>query len=342
MTGIESSTSAVWKAVGEALDGRGWHWHAVAVERLPEAAGRVSTALREAALSPETADSDGELREAARAELPVELPTARSVVIGALAQPVTQATLIVDGVERTFVVPPHYAGYEETPKRFAALVAEAVAGHGERAAQARVPLKTLAAGSGLARYGRNNIAYVDGLGSYLALAACAVSAPPPADAGWGVAQALSACESCDACARACPTGAIPDRPRGEAKNGVKGEAKGDTHSGAKGGSRFVLRADRCLTMINEDLDPIPSWVDPAWHSCAVGCLRCQQICPANARVELKVEEPVRFSAAESAAILAGDQAALNDAGAGVADRLAACGLDYGAGLIARNLHLLLP
>ena len=70
------------------------------------------------------------------------------------------------------MVPPHYAGYETVPDGLAAAVEAAVAPFGRRAARIEPPLKTLAAGAGLARYGRNNIAYVPGLGSYLQLAAC--------------------------------------------------------------------------------------------------------------------------------------------------------------------------
>jgi epoxyqueuosine reductase len=303
----------IWSALGEALDGHGWRWRAVAVERLPEASLRVSAALDEIGLTPETADSDGELLHAARAELPPESTDARALVIGALARPVTQATLVVDGVERTVVVPPHYAAYYETPRRFAALVNAVLALHGHAAVEARMPFKTLAAGSGLARYGRNNIAYVDGLGSYLQLAACAVDVPAPADAVWGEARALDACASCVACERACPTGAIT-------------------------GEAFVIRADRCLTMLNEGDDPFPDWVEPGWHTCAVGCLACQKVCPENAGIDLRVEEPVRFDAEESAAIMAGDEAPRDER---TAAKLALCGLDYEPGPMARNLHALL-
>ena len=293
MTGARSDADGLWKAVGEAADG-------------------VATALSEASLA---TDYDDELLVAARAELPPKLPDACSVVIGAIARPVTQATLVVDGVEHTFVVPPHYAGYDEIPRRFAAIVADTLAAHGRPAAQARVPLKTLAAGSGLALYGRNNIAYVEGLGSYLQLAACATDLPAPPEAEWTEARALAACEGCTTCARACPTGAIT-------------------------GERFTLQTGRCLTAVNEDDAPFPAWVDPAWHTCAVGCLRCQQACPENAGVTLRVEEPVRFDERESAAILAGDGSALHDGD--IAARRAACGIDYDAALIARNLRLLLP
>jgi hypothetical protein len=69
----------------------------------------------------------------------------------------------------------------------------------------------------------------------------------------------------------------------------------------------------------------------------VGCLRCQQVCPENATVELRVEDPVVFDEDESAAILAGSEAIGSpDARA----KLERCGLDYSPALISRNLHAL--
>ena len=154
-------------------------------------------------------------------------------------------------------MPPHYAGYRTVPDGLTAVVAEALAAGGHRAVRFEPPLKTLAAGSGLARYGRNNVAYVPGLGSYLMLAACATDAPPPAGTPWSEPRQLARCERCTACLRACPAGAIR-------------------------ADRFLLQTDRCLTSTNESEAPFPDWVDPAWHHAAVGCLRCQQSCPENA------------------------------------------------------------
>ena len=150
---------------------------------------------------------------------------------------------------------------------------------GHRAAGFTPPLKALAACAGLARYGRNTIAYVPGLGSYLILAACVTDASPPKDAPWAEPLPLARCERCRACLRACPTGAIR-------------------------ADRFALATERCPTFVNEDLAPFPEWVDPAWHSCAVGCLRCQQACPENAEVDLVIEPREVFDEGESAAILA--------------------------------------
>ncbi len=146
------------------------------------------------------------------------------------------------------------------------------------------------------------------------LAACATDAPPPAGAAWDEPLELDRCERCSACLRACPSEAI--RP-----------------------DRFLLQTDRCLTTVNEDEAPFPDWVDPAWHHCAVGCLRCQQACPENAGVELHVAPAEVFDEAESAAILAA--APTEELGAATREKLARCGLDYSPALIARNLHALI-
>jgi epoxyqueuosine reductase len=286
----------------------------VAAERLGAVGERVAAAIGGADL-PTAFRAD--LTMAARVELPESAESVsprRSVVIGALASPVTRATLIVDGATHTFVVPPHYAGYHEAPARFASIVAGVLDDYGHHASEARVPLKTVAVASGLARYGINNIAYVEGLGSYLRLAACVTDAPPPADAVFTEARRLGGCGGCTACLHACPTGAVP-------------------------GDRFVLHADRCLTAVNESEEPFPEWVDPAWHTCAVGCIRCQQVCPENAIVTLRVEPPQLFDDTESAAILAAAQS--SSLAPETRAKLAACGLDYAPVIIARNLRALL-
>jgi epoxyqueuosine reductase len=146
------------------------------------------------------------------------------------------------------------------------------------------------------------------------LAACVTDAPPPDDAVWAEPQALARCERCSACLRACPSGAVR-------------------------ADRFMLDTERCLTWINEDERPFPSWVEPAWHSCAVGCLRCQQACPENAGVDLIVAPAEVFDEGETSAILTGTPAAELDRD--TAAKLRRCGLDYDSALIARNVRALL-
>lgn len=305
------TTPPDWTSVLDALAAAGWTARVVAAERMVELRHRVAGVLASGELPGSTARRlSGEVAFA----WPGGVPEARAVVVAAAPRPLTRATLTVGGEPREVVVPPHYAGYRTVPDGLAEALGEALAQSGHRAARFEPPLKTLAACSGLARYGRNNVAYVPGLGSYLMLAACATDAPPPPDAVWAEPLQLGRCERCSTCLRACPSGAI--RP-----------------------DRFLLQTDRCLTTANEDEAPFPDWVDPAWHHCAVGCLRCQQSCPENAAVELRIAPAEALDERETAAVLAaapGDRLP-----AATREKLERCGLDYSPTLIARNLHALL-
>jgi epoxyqueuosine reductase len=153
---------------------------------------------------------------------------------------------------------------------------------GSRIERVSAPLKSLAARLGLVRYGRNNLTYCPGFGSYLQLFGYVTDAPLPIPQGWQPSEPalLPTCESCTACRDACPTGAI-------------------------GEDRVLLRAERCLTSVNENPGPWPAWL-PRRALRLVGCLSCQTVCPENAGLTV-TESGVTFSPEETEAILA-DQA----------------------------------
>jgi epoxyqueuosine reductase len=304
-------TDDLWAAVTTAAAKAGWVVGVVDVARLDAVGARVTGVL---AASGFTDDDIASLGEEAVIDWRDKLQGSRSVVVGAVPRPLTLATLTIGGTEHTVPVPPHYAGYETTPDGLTAAVSTALAPSGRHAVRVEPPLKTLAAGAGLARYGRNNITYVPGLGSYLQLAACLTDLQAPADAAWGESQQLDRCERCSLCLRACPTGAIRS-------------------------DRFLLQTDRCLTWVNEARAPFPDWVDPAWHTCAVGCLRCQQVCPENAAVDLVVSPAEVLDEEESAAVLAARPQA--ELGEETVAKLRRSGLDYAPRLIARNLRVLI-
>ena len=146
-------------------------------------------------------------------------------------------------------------------------------------AAGRLPLKRLAVMSGFARYGRNNICYIEGMGSNFSF--LALYTDLPCDEGeWGEARLAPSCEGCAQCVSACPTGAIL-------------------------ADRFLIDNERCLSYLNESGEPFPAWFDQrALHS-VYDCLRCQASCPMNAGERGKTVGPIRFDAAETGLLLEG-------------------------------------
>ena len=236
----------------------------------------------------------------------------RSLVVAALPQPFSRAVFTVGGKRLPFEIPPTYGSYDETMEGLRQRLQQASEDR-FRFVTVRLPSKSLAVCSGLAAWGRNNIAYVNDWGSYLFLGSFVSDCEPDTE-GWVGPSLLQRCESCIACARACPTGAID-------------------------GDRVLLHTERCLTFLNEGDDPFPEWLAASAHECPVGCLACQRACPENAGRE--VLGPVsEFSAAETSLLRGG--VSVNDLDADLRNRLNLCGLlDY-LPQLPRNLGVLLP
>ena len=211
---------------------------------------------------------------------PDSLPEARSMIVVAVPQPQTRVTFTWDGEPVRFIIPPTYFE-QKTENRVRELLARVLEPAGYRVAEAVLPKKLLAVRSGLATYGKNNISYVPGMGSFFGLVAVYSDLPAQED-NWREPQMMETCQNCSACLRHCPVGAIPSE-------------------------RFLLRAERCITFHNEKPGdvPFPAWIDPAWHNCLVGCLHCQRVCPQNKEFLHWVEERVEFSQEETALLLQG-------------------------------------
>jgi epoxyqueuosine reductase len=203
------------------------------------------------------------------------LPEACSIIVVASPQPPTKVFFGSHAV----IIPPTYI-YSDIWKKQLELVTDFLRPRGYHVARARLPFKTLAVRSGLGRYGRNNICYIRGMGSFFRLAAF-YSDMPCEDDGWGAPKVMQLCQTCKLCMDKCPTGCIP-------------------------ADHFLIHADRCLTHFNESENPLPGWLKPEWHNALLGCMICQRVCPLDKELLEKPEDvSVKFSVAETEEILAG-------------------------------------
>jgi len=243
--------------------------------------------------------------------VPSSLQEAKSLIVVAVPRPQSQAVFTWNGESRALILPPTYVAYEETRKQTEDLLATLLGIKGYRVARASLPLKLLAVQSGLGSYGRNNVCYVSGMGSFLQLVAVYSDLPCQKDS-WRKPQMMETCRNCYACRQKCPTGAISS-------------------------DRFLLRAERCLVFHNERKGaiPFPAWIDPAWHNCLVGCLHCQRVCPQNREFLHWIGETEEFSEGETELLLKGVQ--LSQLPATTAAKLKHLDLIESLDILPRNL-----
>ncbi len=206
-------------------------------------------------------------------DLPADLPNAQSILI--IAVPTSQMRIFFHWQDNQIpvVIPPTYVSYSHRTRQVQKFLESWLLKSGYHMSGTKLPLKTLAVQSGLATYGRNNICYVDGMGSFLQLVGAFTDLSCGSDS-WLQPKMLDRCDKCYACLRHCPTGAI-----------VK--------------DRFLLHAELCLTYHNESTRDFADWIDPSWHHSLVGCMRCQRVCPENRNVLNWYEDRVEFSEEET-------------------------------------------
>ncbi len=203
-------------------------------------------------------------------------PNAVSLFITATPQPQLRITFHTKARTIKGIIPPTYAQFREG-EGAAPILKEVLEPLGFSAVRGYIPLKRMAVQSGLAEYGRNNITYIPGSGSFHKLAAYYSDFPANEDF-WRDPVLMDSCKNCSACMKACPTGAI-------------------------GADRFAVHAEHCLTFVNEIAGPFPEWVRPEWHTCLMGCMRCQAICPRNKSSMTWFDDRAEFSSEETDAFL---------------------------------------
>ena len=206
-----------------------------------------------------------------------KLKNARSLIIATVPQPQVKITFYWKDKPFPVIIPPSY--YFAIDNDVAQRLKADLEPQGYRLQKVRLPDKLLAVRSGLAQYGKNNITYVKGMGSFQRPVVF-VSDYFCEEDNWGDASVLEQCENCSACQKACPTKAIS-------------------------ADRFQLYAERCLTFYNESVKAFPQWLSPDWHNSLIGCMICQKVCPANKSVVKWIEPGETFSTNETDLILSG-------------------------------------
>jgi epoxyqueuosine reductase len=209
---------------------------------------------------------------------PPEVPEPRTLIVVARPSAAVKVRFHLDSGQLETVIPPTYIA-SAGRARCLQILGSVLCAAGHAVARARVPNKLLAVRTGLARYGRNNLAYVRGMGTFARLDAFCTDADLQAEERIIKGSLLmSCCPPCRICHHVCPTGCIP-------------------HDGT------VIDAARCLTYLNESEGEWPDWLDPRAHNSLVGCMRCQEMCPAD-RYYLRKEAVVsEFDREETAIIL---------------------------------------
>jgi epoxyqueuosine reductase len=292
------------------IEERGWKGQIVPISHLPDireaVCGRYEHGLLDEALYREQLSSFS-------FDPPSNLPVARSIIILAVPTPQMRIVFHWRGARVPAIVPPTYVSYTPRRESVQAVLAEWLQREGFRLAKPRLPLKTLAVRSGLAYYGRNNICVVPGMGSFLQLVGAFSDLPCDGDP-WQEAQALDRCDTCVACLRLCPTGAIT-------------------------GDRFLIHAERCLTYHNEASADFPAWIDPSWHHCLIGCMRCQTCCPENKSLLQWFEDRAEFSEEETSLLL--QRLPINRLPAATAAKIKKLEINEEYRFLCRNLSMIL-
>jgi epoxyqueuosine reductase len=235
----------------------------------------------------------------------------KSIIVTAAPQ-LPQVTIFwYHGKKHRYPVPPTYTN--QTDKIIEKIIIDAIGSYNFGIYPVLIPVKIAAVRTGLAKYGRNNITYCNGMGSYFRLKAFITDLPADKNP-WHEFELMPQCKSCKACLRSCPTGAIR-------------------------ADRMLLQSDRCLTYFNEKIEEFPIWVEKSWHNSLVGCMDCQIVCPVNKKFNIHQDSKVEFCEEETEKLInARDEQDLPDS---VLARLHGLSLGEDWQIVARNLKVML-
>jgi epoxyqueuosine reductase len=201
--------------------------------------------------------------------LPENFLNAKSVIVIAKETPLALADFQYKGKIHTFMIPPQYhddgTKIEDVEQYiYDSIIQESKSKTKYKIARAKnLFLKLLAVRSGLSKYGRNNISYVEEFGSFYWLYAFFTDFIPETY-DWSERQVMKFCETCKICQNMCPTSAIRE-------------------------DEFVIDAGKCVTLYNEVNGEFPEEFSPNVHNALIGCMKCQYACPGN---KIVIKNPI--------------------------------------------------
>jgi epoxyqueuosine reductase len=306
----QTDTGALTTRLRQALDAAGF------ANRLADVsvAGELAAILADLQATGEVTESLlEEYKESLTFSCPEEVGEPQVLVVVASRSPAVKIRFQLESGPFEAVIPSTYISSDARARALDAM-RSVLEPAGFRVGRARIPVKLLAVRTGLAQYGRNNIAYVKNMGSFVRLDAFCTDAPLHVEdhrskGSWR----LSSCPPCRNCHHVCPTGCIP-------------------YDGK------VIDAERCLTYLNEHEGEWPESLDPRAHNSLVGCMRCQEMCPVD-RVYLRIPRVVaEFDRDETDWILRDLPA--DQLPPAVRTKLAALDLEDYSTVLGRNLRAL--
>ena len=249
-------------------------------------------------------------------DLPISEVLFSSIIIVASKSPLVQTIFQWRGGGNSFVIPPTYLDFLSEPICIKTHLEDATQGLNYHFMEAKhLPNKLIAVRSGLGKYGKNNLCYVPGMGSYVLLTTY-YSDIPASENQWEPIRQMTICSNCNACVKNCPSAAL-------SKN------------------RFAIHAENCLTYHNEfwGKAEFPEWIPPNAHNCLIGCLKCQMACPENNTFLSMYEDIKVFNEEETEAVLG--KKALNELPAELVLKLENSNLLIHYNYLSRNLQALL-
>jgi len=244
---------------------------------------------------------------------PTTLHNACSIIVIGIPQKITPVEFFHKGKRYQTIIPPTYV-YSKVRTACKEILSKILGKKGHSVDRAILPLKLLAVKSGLGQYGKNNICYIDGMGSFTRLEAFYTDYEFPTD-DWHEKEIMESCTSCSLCQNVCPTQCIPPK------------------------ERFLIHADHCLTYLNENIGDFPTWVSFQSHNALVGCMHCQIVCPQNKKFLQLNDQTINFSEEETSIIL--HKTPSENLSTALTKKLAGHNIDEYYSLLGRNLTVLM-